>query len=276
MEPDNNLAYSNLTELDKELPYQLIGVGCDYRQLPVDRPFGYPTYQWIQSFEGCGVFHLEGRELPVPVGHGMLIYPGDIHSYQEVDGPWYVNWITFNGYHIERMLDKLGLTGSGVYPVSDPALLESHFRRAFRILKSGFALTGLDGSVLVYQLMLDLYRCVQTDDRSSRIDRAVRLKPVFDHIRGHLEGTITVDELAKIIGITPQHFCILFKDVTGLRPVEYINSQRIREAKDLLVREPALRVSEVGRRVGFENNSYFSTIFRRFEGISPRRYKELH
>jgi AraC family transcriptional regulator of arabinose operon len=66
------------------------------------------------------------------------------------------------------------------------------------------------------------------------------------------------------------------REVTGQRPVEYINSHRIKLAKDLLVKEPALMVSEVGKRVGFDNNSYFSTIFRKYEGISPRQYKELH
>ena len=201
----------------------------------------------------------------------MLLYPGAAHEYRETDESWYVHWITFSGYHIERMFHKLGLDRTGVYKVSDPAILESHMRKAYQLIRQGSVLSGMDGSVVIYQLLLDLYRGVQTGG-----DRANRLKPVFDFINRNLGYSIGVDRLAEIIGITPQHFCVLFKELTGHRPVDYINSHRIKAAKDLLTLEPSLQVSEVGRRVGFGNNSYFSTIFRRYEGISPRQYKELH
>ncbi len=274
--PEEKIAYSNLTEMEKELPYQLVGVGCDFHQHPIDRPFGYPTYQWIQTYEGRGILQLNGEDHDVPVNQGMLLYPGVAHEYRETDEIWYVHWITFNGYHIERMLHKLGFDGSGVYSISDADLLASHIRKGYQLIRQGTALSGMDGSVLIYQLLFDLYRGVQTGGGLSHNDRAHRLKPVFDFINRNLNHVITVEELANIIGITPQHFCVLFKDVTGFRPVEYINSHRIKLAKDLLVREPSLNVSEVGKRVGFDNNSYFSTTFRKIEGISPRQYKDLH
>jgi len=274
--PEEQIAYSNLTEMEKELPYQLIGVGCDFHQHPVDRPFGYPTYQWIQTYKGYGILHMKGDDYRVPVNHGMLLYPGDAHEYRETDEIWNVHWITFNGYHIERMLHKLGFDQSGVYPVSDASLLSSHIHKGLQLIRQGTALSGLDGSVLIYQFLFDLYRGVQIGGGMSKNDKASRLKPVFDYINRNLDHVITVDELSKINGITPQHFCVLFKEITGLRPMEYINSHRIKLAKDLLLREPSLHVSDVGKRVGFDNNSYFSTIFRKFEGVSPRQYKDLH
>lgn len=274
--PDEKIAYSNLTEMDKELPYQLVGVGCDFHQHPIDRPFGYPTYQWIQTYEGSGILRLDDEDIRVPVDQGMLLFPGDPHEYMETEERWFVHWITFNGYHIERMLHKLGFDKSGVYAISDSQLLASHMQKAYRLIKQSSPLSGMDGSVLIYQFLFDLHRGVLSGGEMSHTDRSRRLKPVFDYINEHLQHVITVDELADIMGITPQHFCVLFKEVTGLRPVEYINSHRIRLAKDLLVREPSLQVGDVGRRVGFDNNSYFSTTFRKYEGISPRQYKDLH
>lgn len=274
--PKEKVAYSNLTEMDKELPYQLIGVGCDFHQHPIDRPFGYPTYQWIQTYRGCGLLRLDDQDYRVPVGHGMLLYPDQAHEYRETEDTWYVHWITFNGYHIERMLHKLGFDASGVFAVSDAALLESHIRKAYQLVHQNAALSGMDGSVLIYQLLFDLHRGVKIGGGLSPNDRASRLQPVFDHIDNNLPHSITVDELADIVGITPQHFCVLFKEVTGHRPVDYVNSLRIKLAKDILVRERGLQVSEIGRRVGFDNNSYFSTIFRKYEGISPKRYRDLH
>jgi AraC family transcriptional regulator, arabinose operon regulatory protein len=275
-QPKEKVAYSNLTEMDKELPYQLVGAGCDFHQHPVDRPFGYPTHQWIQTYRGCGILTLEGREYRVPENHGFLLFPGESHEYREEEGGWFVHWITFGGNHANRMLRKLGIDASGVFRISDPSVPEERMREAYRLIDRGAALSGMDGSVLVYRLLFDLYRGIRSRGDRSHGDKALRLKPAFEHINENLRSTIAVEDLARIIGITPQHFCMLFKDVTGHRPVDYINSLRIKAAKDMLASDRDLPVGEVGRRVGFGNNSYFSTIFRRYEGISPRQYKDLH
>ncbi|MBI9104010.1 MAG: AraC family transcriptional regulator [Spirochaetales bacterium] len=274
---DENVAYADPTEMDKELPYQLIGVGYDFHQHPTDRPFGYPTYQWIQTRQGCGVLRLDGKdEYHIGMNQGMLLYPGDAHEYWEVEAPWQVHWISFNGYHIERMLHKLGFDRTGIFSLSNTSITENLMQRAFQVLSHDAPLSGMDGSVIIYQLLFDLHRGIKISEGPSHGERTTRLQPVFDHIKNNIEYVITVEELADLIGITSQHFCVLFKDVTGYRPIDYINSRRIKMAKELLVKEPSLQVSQIGKRVGFDNNSYFSTIFRKYEGISPRKYKELH
>ncbi|MCG8451620.1 MAG: AraC family transcriptional regulator [Spirochaetales bacterium] len=271
-----NVAYANLTELAKELPYQLIGVGCDFEQTPIDRPFGYPAYQWIQSLEGTGKLRLGQQEYAVPPGHGMILYSREAHAYWSSDGPWMVHWISFDGNHVGPMLQKLGFGESGVHVISNTAVLAAHMHQALRLLSRQRPFTGLDGSVLIYQLLFDLHREVCVEGSPSRQDRALRLQPIVDYIDHHLDHVLSVDLLAQRMGVTAQHFCVLFKDATGQRPVEYINARRIKRAKDLLVSERDLHVGEVGRRVGFENNSYFSTVFRKIEGMSPRKYKDLH
>ena len=275
-ELNDNVAYADPTEFDKELPYRLIGVGYHFHQHPIDRPFGYPAYQWIQTISGSGRLMLEGYEHTVGAYQGMLLYPGDAHEYIEAESPWMVHWISFNGYHIERMLHKLGFDRSGVYSVSNASLLGSLIGKGFQLIKNDAPLLGMDGSVIIYQFLFDLHRGIQPNGSPSQTERVNKLLPIFDHIRKNLEHPITVVELADILGVTSQHFCVLFKEVTGYRPIDFINSRRIKTAKDLFAKEPFLKIYEVGRRVGFENNSYFSTIFRKYEGISPRRYKDLH
>ncbi|WP_081719720.1 helix-turn-helix transcriptional regulator [Salinispira pacifica] len=74
----------------------------------------------------------------------------------------------------------------------------------------------------------------------------------------------------------PQYFCELFKSVTTQRPVEYINQRRIDRAKERLLKEPHARIHDIAAGVGFESDSYFGTVFKRFEGISPREYRETN
>lgn len=273
-ENESNYLNAESTEMDKELPYQLIGAGYDFHQHPVDRPFGYPAYQWIQTISGSGILKIRNKEFLVEESMGMLLFEREPHEYQAIEKNWYVNWISFHGYHIEKMLYKLGFKKSGIFSISNASTIEILIKRAFQTIKNNVPLYGMDGSVIVYSLLFELYRGVRPNGDLSQGENIKRLKPVLDFIKKNIEYSISLQELASLIGVTTQHFCVLFKEITGYRPVDYINYQRIILAKELFISHPHLKVNEVGKRVGFINNSYFSTIFKKYEGISPKLYKE--
>jgi len=267
---------ANLTEIEKELPFHLVGAGCDFYQYPIDRPFGYPVYQWVQTISGSGILEISDEKLPVQQGHGMLIFPGASHAYYAVEDPWHVNWMTFNGYHIESMLHYKGIKKSGVFAVSEPPVLESHIRKALQTLSNPTELTGLDGSVLAYQLIIYLFKYVWNEKQDSIAYSNKRLKFVIELIEKELGSTLSIEHLAETAGVTPQYFCEIFKNVTTQRPTEYINQRRIDRAKEIIINDPLKKISDIAEEVGFESNSYFSTVFRKQEGLSPNKYRELN
>ena len=77
------------------------------------------------------------------------------------------------------------------------------------------------------------------------------------------------------MNLTPQHFCRVFKDCIGERPFQYILKRRIQVSKRYLVR-PEYRVSEIGRKVGIENSSYFCYNFKRLEGMTPTEFRAMY
>ena len=79
--------------------------------------------------------------------------------------------------------------------------------------------------------------------------------------------------LAEIAGITPQHLCRIFKETMNMRPNEYLTQRRLQEAKSLLQRNE-LPISEIAVRSGFPDAGYFSTVFKKHEGLSPLEYKK--
>ena len=273
---DGEFYLASLTDMEKELPFHLVGAGCDFYQYPVSRPFGYPVFQWIQTQSGGGILELESGTYPVPEGHGFLLYPGDRHSYHPLDDEWHVNWITINGYHIENMLQYIGLKKSGVFAISEPLVLASHIRKAVHLLKNPTDTTGLSGSVAAYQLLMDLFKYVWNDEKEDHSLYSKRLKAVFEQIDRELDTALSIDRLAETVGVTPQYFCEIFKTVTNQRPTEYINQRRIDRAKEIIIREPLKKISEIAAMVGFDNNSYFSTVFRKQEGLSPNKFREFN
>jgi AraC-like DNA-binding protein len=271
---EGEFVISTPTEIENELPFQLVGVGVDFFQYPVDRPFGFPVFQWIQTVSGSGVLENPEDKTTTLPGSGLLLYPDEAHRYYPVGDDWYVHWITFSGHDIENMLAYLRMERTQVYNLAEPLTTEALIRKGYQMLISDYPLRGIDGSGIVYQLLLDFLKYVQTDKTASRNAHHMRLKPVMDYVEQHLSKAISIDELAATLDITPQYFCDLFRTVTGLRPVEYINRRRIDRARELLLTRPNMPIHDIAQQTGFGSNSYFSTVFRKLEGITPLQYRQ--
>ena len=61
---DGRFVLKRPSDTANELPFQLVGAGCDFYQYAVDRPFGFPVFQWIQTVSGSGELEVGGRSVP--------------------------------------------------------------------------------------------------------------------------------------------------------------------------------------------------------------------
>ncbi|MEZ5042363.1 MAG: ATP-binding protein [Saprospiraceae bacterium] len=86
--------------------------------------------------------------------------------------------------------------------------------------------------------------------------------------------SFNVEELAKLLGMTYISFLRKFKAVTGKRPAAHIQDYRISKAKELLVTQRDLKISEIAYMVGYAEPSHFTRKFREVVGMSPSEYRE--
>lgn len=99
-----------------------------------------------------------------------------------------------------------------------------------------------------------------------------RLHFVLHFIHEHLTEKIIVDTLSRKAYMSRNEFFKWFKEQSGITPLEYINRERIRLAKQLLS-DKRSTISEVGYQCGFNDVNYFVRIFRKTEGLTPGAYK---
>lgn len=79
-------------------PFQFDSVGNHWMQESLHRPQGYPQYHYLQTEQGCGILTIDGNELLLPEGHGILITPHVPHAYRTADqGAWMTCFATFGG-----------------------------------------------------------------------------------------------------------------------------------------------------------------------------------
>ncbi len=97
------------------------------------------------------------------------------------------------------------------------------------------------------------------------------ISSVQKYINSHLEDRLTLNEVAAVFGLSPNYLSALFKKNCGIGFSEYITQKKIAFAKTLLLEE-GLKVYEVADRLGFESAFYFSKVFKKVEGMSPRDF----
>jgi AraC family transcriptional regulator len=100
-----------------------------------------------------------------------------------------------------------------------------------------------------------------------------KLQQVSEYIDDHLMENISLKELATVVKMSPHYFTSLFKQSTGMSAYQYVIHRRMERAKQLLCRQ-SLSIVEVSQEVGFQSQSHFSNVFRKYAGTTPRIYRE--
>lgn len=102
--------------------------------------------------------------------------------------------------------------------------------------------------------------------------QAEAVRRSLGYLQAHLAEPLTLAELAAQASLSPSHFVRVFRQFTGQTPVAWLNEQRLLRAARLL--RQGLPVSEAAERVGIANAGYFTRLFRRRYGCSPRQYRQ--
>lgn len=129
---------------------------------------------------------------------------------------------------------------------------------------------------LLWQLMgnmLKEHNSITTNYNPSR-QQIVKFKAVLKYIRDNYETQITLEELAKIAGMSPRYFCRAFCALTGKTPIAYLNYYRIEYAGEF-IKLTDKTITEIAISCGFNDMSYFSKQFKRFKSVTPTQYRKL-
>ncbi len=113
--------------------------------------------------------------------------------------------------------------------------------------------------------------CCQTIRSKQNNYQSVLVTEVQKYIRTNLAGHLSLNEVAAYFNFSPNYLSKIFSQYAGVRLMDYIAQERIQEAKRLLA-DGSKHIYEVAELVGFDNAFYFSTVFKKIEGVSPRNY----
>ncbi|MGY3779494.1 helix-turn-helix domain-containing protein [Isobaculum melis] len=108
-----------------------------------------------------------------------------------------------------------------------------------------------------------------------QLNEKKEIKEAKDYIEQHLHRTITLNEMAQKVFLSPYYFSKLFKAETGITFIAYVNQQKMRQASQLLC-ESHLSINQIAKGLGFTQMSYFSRMFKKEYGVTPKDYRRSY
>ncbi|MDF2645389.1 MAG: hypothetical protein K0Q73_1194 [Paenibacillus sp.] len=255
--------------------------GIQYRTLPVD---GEPEEEVSDAHvlllvtEGQGAIQANGVQFRLIRGDSLMIQPGTRIKIRFDGGErlrFYI--LTFDIYKVEERggIDKAESYCVSGFPDYGELFVESFYRLEDFMKELYLHRSSLDEQeqfVNQFRFQQLIYFILeQKRYQEQKADPRLAVERTIQHLQHHYHETITVEQLAQMAGISRRWYTTLFKQLTGKNPIDYLNEIRIRRAKELLhFAENSLY--DIARRVGFQDEHYFSRRFRQTVGMSPRIY----
>ncbi|MDE7277305.1 MAG: AraC family transcriptional regulator, partial [Lachnospiraceae bacterium] len=90
----------------------------------------------------------------------------------------------------------------------------------------------------------------------------------------YMRESLSLNEIAAAQEVSPNYFSAMFSQEMQMTFVEYVTQKRMEKAKSLL-RETEMRSNEIALAVGYKNPHYFSFVFKKTQGCTPREYRAV-
>ncbi|MBA3707880.1 MAG: helix-turn-helix transcriptional regulator [Planctomycetes bacterium] len=141
------------------------------------------------------------------------------------------------------------------------------------------ALTVIMVQALVVELLVFVTRCsIASRERATgsfRLRTPVRseFQELLSWMQSHLGDPLSLAEMAQRVGLSPAHFAVAFKREVGQTPLEHLTELRIEEASRRLSEDPTTAITGIALDLGFSSSQYFSLVFRKTKGCTPREWR---
>lgn len=99
-------------------------------------------------------------------------------------------------------------------------------------------------------------------------------KEILEWVQQHYNQPLQIEDVAHHFGYSESYFYKKIKEDLGITLTDYLNRYRIKQAIELMLEQPDLKVYEISEVIGFSDYSYFGKVFRKYTGLSFTTFKE--
>lgn len=235
-----------------------------------EREDGANQYILIYCTEGKGIIEVEDQIYRLEKSDAFCIPRNVRHKYYaDEKEPWSILWVHFKG------------DNTNYFPLEERKIVHINSRHSdnrmmvlfnllFRVLERNYTIGNFIYISQVLSLILSEIYFREKVDESSVQDRHVTM--VIRYMYQHLRENLTLEEISEEVQLSKSYLNAVFKAQTGKSPVEFFIHLKMQEACKLL-KSTDYYIYEVSSGLGYTDQYYFSRIFKKVVGVSPRDYK---
>lgn len=256
-------------------PFTFDSLGNHWNQEDVSRPKGYPFYHYLQTEKGEGKVKIEEETYILHENEGIMIAPFINHSYNKISSEWYTLFATFTGSIESSISQILGNRKIILTDKNQGIRIASLISDSIKIY-SDLPVDERSLSVNCYSLLISFADGIHTERLINDPCYKNYVEPVIEEIELHYNKELTVENLSRLVFITPQYLSRLFRRYLNCSTYEYLTSCRIRKAKELLLTQTSLEVQDIAHMSGFSDVSHFIAIFKKICGFTPLEFRKMN
>lgn len=240
------------------------------------RPYGMSqTIVLLHCIDGEGWIKIDQKIILLKTGEACFIPANAAHSYgASADKPWSILWMHITGNKIEELISAARVKSAQLfvrtlYSVERTTL----FNQIFEVFSRGFSVSNLMYANLILPNYLGTFISPESFNSINEPEPFVNMtNDAISYMQNNLTKPMLVDGIAKQVGMSTSFFFKKFKRDTGYSPIAYFNLLKIQKACQL-IHSNRCSISEIGSEIGIDDPYYFSRLFKKQMGVSPRQYR---
>ncbi|MCG8672277.1 MAG: AraC family transcriptional regulator [Pseudomonadales bacterium] len=232
----------------------------------------------LYCIEGKGSLAILGeepQEFPINKGDLVLIPKGIQHHYKShANQPWTMYWAHFNGASARAYIDQItGGQSKFVVPLGHQSKLITDFKNLLSVQKTGYQFSRFIYASNLLAQMLSFIAVIAPSGTTANT-YGFELEKVKQLMEENIANPLELEALAEHVNLSKFHFSKKYKEITGYSPIQHFIHMKMERACYLLdISDQS--VSQIGETLGYEDAQYFSRLFKKVVGISPRDYRKL-
>ncbi|MFI2857703.1 helix-turn-helix domain-containing protein [Paenibacillus sp. JSM ZJ436] len=230
---------------------------------------------WMVT-RGSGTFMLDGNSYTAEPGRLFVVSPGMV--VERMSEPAIEFYFVRFEYALACASNDPGNSDhsppspfplSGAYTILTPLSLVNTMEQLVQNMKRRGEFTLMHRRILFLELLMQIL----TDLRTQLVtgDTTMAIEKTINYMVNHYNENITLEQLSTMASLSISHYSRLFKKYTNYSPIHYLTHLRMDRAKELLILSD-YRLKAIARSVGYEDELYFSRLFKKTEGLSPSTY----